>query len=47
MARVLIKTVKGKMSELEFKTIIRILAGLGKSIEHSTESLTAEMKTKI
>ena len=34
-----------KMSELEFKrTIIKILAGLGKSIKDTKESLTVEIK---
>ena len=33
-----------KMSELEFKTIIKILDGLEKSIEDTRESLTVEIK---
>ena len=43
-ARDLINTDISKMSELEFKTIIRILAELVKGIEDSRDSLTAEMK---
>jgi len=44
-ARDLIETDLNKMPEPEFKTtIIRILAGLDKSIEHTRESLTTEIK---
>ena len=45
MARDLINTDTSKMSKLEFKTmIITILAGLEKSIEDNTESLSVEIK---
>ena len=44
-ARDLINTNTSKMSELKSKTtIIRILAGLEKSIEDTRESLTTEIK---
>ena len=45
MTRDLINIDISKMSEPEFKTIIiRILARLEKSIEHTRESLIAEIK---
>ena len=45
MARELIKTGISNMSEPEFKTmIIKILAGIEKSMEDIKESLTAEIK---
>jgi len=45
MARDLINTNISKMSELEYKkTILRILAGLEKSIEDTRESLITEIK---
>ena len=45
MARDLIKTDTGNMPDSEFKAkIIRILAGLEKSIEDTRESLTTETK---
>ena len=45
MARDLVKTDISKMLESEFKTtIIKIPAGLEKSIEHTKESLPAEIK---
>jgi len=45
MARNLIKTDKSNMPEPEFKAaIIRIQAGLEKSIEDTRESLSAEIK---
>ena len=45
MVRDLINTDISKMSDPEFKTIIiRILAGLEKSIEDTRESLTEEIK---
>lgn len=44
-ARDLIYTSRSKMSQLESKTsIIRILAGLSKSIEDSKKFFTAEIK---
>ena len=44
-ARDLISMDISKMSELEFRiTIIKILAGLKKSIEDSRESLSGEIK---
>ena len=48
MARDLINTDINKMSELEFKTIIKTLPGLekNKSIEDNRESLTAEIKKR-
>ena len=42
--RDLINTDMNKMSELEFKTIIRILTGLEKSIENTREYFTTEIK---
>ena len=44
MARDLINTAMSKMSERELKMIVRILAGLEKSIEDTRESLTIEIK---
>ena len=44
MARDLVNADISKMSELEFKTmIIRILAGLEKSIKDTRESLSVEI----
>ena len=43
-ARVLVHTDISKMSELQFKIIIRILAGLENSIEDIRESFPAEIK---
>ena len=44
-ARDLINTDISKMSELEFRImIIRMLAGVEKSIEYTRESLSAEIK---
>ena len=46
-ARDLINMDISKMSELEFRTmIIKILAGLEKSIENTRESLPGELKNK-
>ena len=45
MSRDLIKTNVNKIPELEFKTtVLRILAGLEKSIENTREFLSAEIK---
>ena len=45
MVKDLVNADISKMSELEFKTTtVRILAGLGNSIEDTRESLSAEIK---
>ena len=44
IARDLINTNISKISELEFKVIVKILAGLVKSIDNTRESLTVEIK---
>ena len=47
MVRDLIKTDVSNMPDSEFKaTIIKILAGLEKSMEDTRESLTAEIRPK-
>ena len=47
MGMYLINTNISNMSELEIKTIIRVLAGLEKSIEDTRVSHISEIKVKI